>query len=76
MVQPDGGGWSDRVVGRERQGDLGGGVVRQDVIRVQVAGGQTRAAQFAQAGGNVRDIRVYLRGDDTALPTYSSTYYT
>ena len=46
-------GWSDGPArrwwvvgqgGRTGEGDLGGGVVRRDVIRVQVPGGQTRAA--------------------------------
>ena len=49
-------GWSDGPArrwwvvgqgGRTGEGDLGGGVVRQDVIRVQVPGGQTRAALCA-----------------------------
>ena len=35
--------------GRTGEGDLGGGVVRQDVIRVQVPGGETRAALITRA---------------------------
>ena len=57
-------GWSDGPArrwwvvgqgGRTGEGDLGGGVVRQDVIRVQVPGGQTRAARHGR-GRKMRNL--------------------
>ena len=59
-------GWSDGPArrwwvvgqgGRTGEGDLGGGVVRQDVIRVQVPGGQTRAARRRAGEAEVHSTR-------------------
>ena len=67
-------GWSDGPArrwwvvgqgGRTGEGDLGGGVVRRDVIRVQVPGGQTRAAQASRMAGRMRARRRHSRSTRT-----------